>query len=71
MAYCKIERDNSYNSTPNPWQLKWVFRVLSVNKSREVLKQCKLHYREYPFSAECFIVNNYFEKLCNLKSSVI
>ena len=38
MAFSKIQRDNSYNATPNPWQLKSIFRALSQNKSVEVLK---------------------------------
>ena len=58
MAYSKIQIDSSYNTTPNPWQLKCIFRALPQDRSIEVLKQCKLHYREYPFSSEFFTCVN-------------
>ena len=57
MAYSKIQRDNSWNTTSNPWQLKWIFRALSQNKSIGVLKQSKLHYRESPQNSS-FCVND-------------
>ena len=49
-----IQQDSK--ATPNPWQLKWVFTAFFQNKTIEVLKQCKLHHREYPFSSEFFIL---------------